>query len=134
MGRAGAVAGERTALGDVAFAATVRVNAPRFGAGGAASAGGGGSPGRIASAGRVGSAGRAAPAAVDAHGWSSAARTPYTLTAGRAPRHAGEVVLDARVGRPRAGRRPRWSARPARDGIARGSVTRVHGAARVEPV
>ena len=39
----------------------------------------------------------AVPATVDgrkaeAHGWSASALTPYTLTAGRAPRHAGEVV------------------------------------------
>ena len=32
---------------------------------------------------------------VAAHGWSSAALTPYRLAAGRAPSAAGEVVLDA---------------------------------------
>ena len=42
------------------------------------------------------------------HGWSSAALTPYSLAAGRAPSTPGEVVLDATLAaqeRPR-GRRP----------------------------
>lgn len=32
------------------------------------------------------------------HAWDSAALTPFTLAAGRAPRTAGEVVVDARAG------------------------------------
>ena len=44
--------------------------------------------------------GRASPPAV-AHGWSSAALTPYVLSAGRAPARPGEVV----TGYPRSARR-----------------------------
>ncbi|MEV3859265.1 FtsX-like permease family protein [Streptomyces sp. NPDC050095] len=33
------------------------------------------------------------------HGWSSAALTPFTLASGRAPKGAGEVVVDAGAGR-----------------------------------
>ncbi|MBX5442338.1 MAG: FtsX-like permease family protein, partial [Solirubrobacteraceae bacterium] len=50
--------------------------------------------------------GRPLPAAggeaAHAHGWESAALTPYALRAGRAPRGPGEIVLDA--GLARAGR------------------------------
>jgi putative ABC transport system permease protein len=35
---------------------------------------------------------------VEAHGWSAAQLTPYTLTAGRQPERAAEVVLDASFG------------------------------------
>jgi putative ABC transport system permease protein len=47
--------------------------------------------------------GRPLPAAggeaAHAHGWNSAALTPYALRAGRPPRRAGEIVLDARLAR-----------------------------------
>ncbi|WP_127572330.1 ABC transporter permease [Georgenia faecalis] len=35
---------------------------------------------------------------VEAHGWSSAALTPYTLTAGEEPRRPGDVVVDGSFG------------------------------------
>jgi putative ABC transport system permease protein len=41
---------------------------------------------------------RTARGIADGHAWDSAALTPFTLTAGRAPRTAGEVVVDARAG------------------------------------
>ena len=37
---------------------------------------------------------------LSAHGWASAALTPYTLVSGRAPAGAHEVVADARLARP----------------------------------
>ena len=77
----GSVAGVARAVGDLAFAAAALD--PR---------------GRAISA-------RGADR-TEAHGWSSAALTPYALAAGRAPQHPGEVVVDARLtadGRVRVG-------------------------------
>ena len=42
-------------------------------------------------------AGRPVGEDLSAHGWASAALTPYTLTSGRAPKGAHEVVADARL-------------------------------------
>ena len=51
-----------------------------------------------------------------AHGWASAALTPYRLTSGRAPSGPREVVADERAGRRHAGarRRARRARRPPR--------------------
>jgi putative ABC transport system permease protein len=74
LARVAAVPGVRSAVGDVAFPLAVigRDGAPLSSRGGVA---------------------------VHAHGWSSAALTPYRLVHGRPPALAGDVVLDAGLAR-----------------------------------
>src|SRR3954467_9553009 len=57
-------------------------------------------PGVSAAIGGVSGPARIGPRAAVAHGWSSAALTPYVLRAGRAPAGPGEVVTGYRAEQP----------------------------------
>ncbi|WP_414170767.1 ABC transporter permease [Streptoverticillium reticulum] len=72
-------------------------------------------------------------AKAQAHGWDSAALTPYALAAGRAPQHPGEVVLDAGLAR-RTGAAPGDRVRiAAHGGSAAYRVTGIAAASRAVP-